>query len=68
MKGVQIISRKTELGHSRTKADYVPLADREWDGVVEVIKPYKDHRWTGTRFDSHAGLLKSRQKRNGKMG
>ena len=56
------------MAHSRTRAEYIPLADREWDGVVEVLKPYKDHRWTGAKFDSHAGLLKNRQKYKGKMG
>ena len=49
--------------------DYVPLADRpEWDGEVEVLRPYKDHKWTGTRFESHMGQIKDRGKRKGRMG
>jgi hypothetical protein len=50
------------------KADYVSLADRGWDGKVEALRPYKDHKWTGARFDSHLGILKSGKKHKGKMG
>ena len=49
------------------KKDYVPLSERDdWDGKVEVLRPYKDHRWTGTHFDSTAGAKRARG-RSGKM-
>lgn len=49
--------------------DYVPLADRsDWDGEVQVLRPYKDHKWTGTPFESKVGSPKTRSKRKGKMG
>ena len=51
------------------REDYIPLSAREdWDGEVEVLHPYKDHKWTGTRFESHLGSLKGSNKRKGKMG
>ena len=38
------------------KKDYVPLDERDdWDGQVIKVKNYKDHKWTGTQFDSKNG-------------
>jgi hypothetical protein len=51
------------------REDYIPLSERnDWDGEVVVLRPYKDHKWTGARFDSHLGQLKSSKKHKGKMG
>ena len=38
------------------REDYVPLSERDdWDGKVEVLKNYKDHKWTGAQFESKKG-------------
>ena len=41
------------------KSEYVPLDERDdWDGKVEVLKPYKDHEWAGPQFESKNGRRK----------